>query len=54
MYVIQGASQKRPPKINRNISSDNPLLHKNVGKIEDITHLFLNMTKVGSNFITTS
>ena len=27
-YIIQGVSQKRPPKINRNISSNNPLLYK--------------------------
>ena len=27
---------------------------KSVGKIEDITHVFLSMTKIVSNFITTS
>lgn len=52
MYT--GVSQKRPPELNCNVWSNDPLLCKKRLENENVTRLFLNTTKIISNFITTS
>ena len=52
--MYKGVSQKRPPELNCNVWSNNPLLCKKRLENENVTRLFLNITKIISNFITTS